>query len=254
VDHSVAYQGSEPATGIWNALALSGPSLLEIGPGTGHLLAAARAAGLSVAGVETNEIHRRYISDCWGIDDVYPDMAAVPDGQVFENVVALNVLEHVYDVSGFLSSVRQVLAPHGVLYVSTVNAISIEAAVLRNWWSMCKEIDHVSFPSPGGMARAAWAAGLQVERLWSAELPFEFPVSVLVAARDWTRSRRPAPAGGGPAQAPAAAGPASRERLARLYALGAGIDPASRLLGSMGRAATVKARLRLAEHDAVRPA
>lgn len=246
VESSVTYQGSEPATAIWNALSLSGTSLLEIGPGTGHLLAAARNAGLQVAGVETNQIHRAYIDQAWGIDDVYASIDAVPDGQVFENIVAINVLEHVYDVSSFLRSMTRVLAPHGVFHVSTTNAESLEAAVLRNWWSMCKEIDHVSFPSPIGIGRAARVAGLRVERVWSGELPLEFPVSVLVAARDWTRSRRPATGAVGLPEAPSAS-VTSRQRLARLYGLGAHLDPTSRMLGAMGRAASVRARLRLAE-------
>jgi len=251
VDSHIAASGFEPRSALWDELALPGTSLLEIGPGTGHLLAAAHKAGRSVTAVESSEVHRAFIRKTWGIHSLYPDIAAVPHGVSFDAVVAINVLEHVYDIASFLRSIAEVLAPNGVLFVSTVNAASLEAALLRSWWSMCKEHDHVSFPSPDGMARAAQAAGLQAERVWSTELPFELPVSALVAARDWARARRvPSIAASDErlARSPAErVDTASKARLARFYSVSGQFDPTSRLLGALGRAATVKARLRLGE-------
>ena len=251
VDSIVATSGLEPASARWQQLSLSGASLLEIGPGTGHLLAAAHKAGRSVAAVESSEVHRAFIRDTWGIQSLYPEISAIPDDLVFDAIVAVNVLEHVYDITGFLRSITRLLAPGGVFHLSTVNAASVEATLLRNWWSMCKEHDHVSFPSPGGMTRAAQAVGLRTERVWSSELPFELPVSTLVAARDWTRARRApssAASDGQPTRSLAVgAGAVTKTRLARFYAMTAPLDPTSRLLGTLGRAATVKARLRLGE-------
>jgi len=190
VDSSVAANGLNPASARWEELSLPGTSLLEIGPGTGHLLAAAHRAGRTVAAVETNEIHRTFIHDTWGIHSLYPDIGAVPPDSSFDAIVAINVLEHIYDVAGFLRSIARMLAPNGVIFVSTVNGISLEAALLRAWWAMCKEHDHVSFPSPDGIARAVRASDLRAERVWSTELPFEFPISALVTVRDWAQARR----------------------------------------------------------------
>ena len=148
VDSLVAAHGLEVASRRWDQLSLPGTSLLEIGPGTGHLLAAAHKAGRSVTAVESSEVHRKFIHDTWGIHSLYADIAAVPHGPSFNAVVAINVLEHIYDITNFLRSITKVLAPNGVLFVSTVNAVSMEATLLRNWWSMCKEHDHVPFPRP----------------------------------------------------------------------------------------------------------
>ncbi len=251
VDSIVAAVGLEPASARWEELALPGTSLLEMGPGTGHLLAAAHKEGRSVAAVESSEVHRAFIRDTWGIRSLYPDITAVPDGLSFDAVVAINVLEHVYDITTFLCSITKLLAPDGVLFVSTVNAASLEATLLRNWWSMCKELDHVSFPSPKGMTRASQAANLRTERVWSSELPFELPISTLVAARDWARAR--CGSSGGTSDDYLAESStdgvdaASKARLARFHSISAPFDPTSRLLGAWGRAATVKARLRPAE-------
>ena len=188
-----------------------------------------------------------FIRDTWGIDSLYPDIAAVPDSLLFDAIVAINVLEHVYDITSFLGSITKLLSPDGVLFMSTVNATSLEAMLLRGWWSMCKEHDHVSFPSPEGIARACQTINLRAERVWSSELPFELPISALVAARDWTRARHsPSSATSDSHLAgnhAAGAGAASKSGLARFYTISAPFDPVSRLLGGLGRAATVKARL-----------
>jgi hypothetical protein len=57
VDSIVASNGIRPSSSRWEELELPGTSLLEIRPGTGHLLAAAHRAGRSVTAVESSEIH-----------------------------------------------------------------------------------------------------------------------------------------------------------------------------------------------------
>jgi hypothetical protein len=115
----------------------------------------------------------------------------------------------------------------------------------------------VSFPSSAGLAAAARESGLNVGRIWSTGLPFEFGVSALTAARDRMRARRGA---GRPteitqtaqARALLPAGetaearrvnPAANAALARFYSMAAPFDPAYRVLGALGRAGSVKARL-----------
>jgi SAM-dependent methyltransferase len=252
IESLTALVGGRPLHAVWNQLALPGNSVLEIGPGTGHLLAAARDSGRSVEAVESSAVHRDYIRDTWGIGTVYPTMDDMPAGRTFDSVVAINVFEHIYDIAEFLCAARKVLAPGGTLYLSTSNARSLEAALLRTWWPMCKVHDHVLFPSPAGLAIAARRSGLRVERIWSTSLPFEFPVSALAAARDRALARRvPAKPAGDVrvASRPVCTSgnensrPAVKTKLARFYAAAGPFDPASRVLGALGRAGSVKARL-----------
>ena len=251
IEASVAATGHQPSTALWDSLALPGTSVLEIGPGSGHLLAAAHKAGRSVGAVETSAVHRNYIRDTWGIDSVYSTMDEIPESRAFDAIVAINVFEHIYDIKGFLHAIRKALAPGGTCYFSTPNALSLEATVLGSWWAMCKVHDHVSFPSPAGLVTAAQESGLHVERVWSTGLPFEFPVSALVAARDRLLERRGTGKTADHDQAQSAAdparsrtnGPAAKAALARFYSAAAPIDPTHLLLGALGRAGSVKARL-----------
>jgi SAM-dependent methyltransferase len=258
IDSTLAFAGQRPLRALWELLARPGSAVLEIGPGSGHLLAAARQAGCSVTAVESSKVHRDFIRDVWGIESVYAAIDELPGGLAFDTVVAINVFEHIYDVPAFLSAVRRVLVPGGTCYLSTPNALSLEAALLRTWWSMCKVHDHVSFPSAAGLATAALESGLRVRRVWSTGFPLEFPVSALTAARDLVRARHLAgrhPAGGNPpgsGQPGAAAvggsvragGPASgKAALANFYATAALFDPGYRVLGALGRAGSLKAKL-----------
>jgi hypothetical protein len=229
IESLLAFAGDRPLHALWDLLALPDGSVLEIGPGSGHLLAAAR-----------------------GIGAVYPTMDDIPAGRSFDTVVAINVFEHVYDTAAFLLAVRNVLAPAGTFYLSTSNARSLEAALLRTWWPMCKVHDHVSFPSPAGLAIAARHSGLRVGRIWSTGLPLELSVSALAAARDRALARRgtakPAAAGPVAARPVCTSGnensaPGAKTALARFYSLAGPVDPTCRVLGALGRAGSVKATL-----------
>jgi 2-polyprenyl-3-methyl-5-hydroxy-6-metoxy-1,4-benzoquinol methylase len=244
IDSIRAVAGQQPQRARWDSLALPRGSVLEIGPGSGHLLAAAKQAGCSVEAVESSAVHRDYIQDAWGIDSVYATMDEIPADRTFDTIVAINVFEHIYDIANFLSAVRKVLVPGGTLFISTPNAVSLEAVVLGTWWSMCKVHDHVSFPSSAGLATAARESGLRVGRIWSAGLPFEFPVSALIAARDRVRARRGI--GLSPvAQAPdgGSANLSATAALGRFYSIAAPFDLPSRVISALGLAGTIKARL-----------
>jgi 2-polyprenyl-3-methyl-5-hydroxy-6-metoxy-1,4-benzoquinol methylase len=246
IDSTLAFTGHRPLRALWKLLALPGSAVLEIGPGSGHLLAAARQAGCSVTAVESSKVHRDFVRDAWGIDSVYASLDAVPGDLAFDTVVAINVFEHVYDIPAFLGAVRRVLAPGGTCYLSTPNALSLEATVLRTWWSMCKVRDHVSFASAAGMATAALESGLRVGRIWSTGLPLEFPVSALAAARDRARAGRRRGRHAAPADAPdegSSRNAGGKAALANFYSTAALVDPSYRILGALGRAGSLKAQL-----------
>jgi SAM-dependent methyltransferase len=254
IDATLAFVGEQPRHALWERLALPGRDVLEIGPGSGHLLAAAKQAGCAVQAVESSKVHRDYIRRTWDIESVYASLDEIPAGRVFDLVLAINVFEHVYDIVPFLHAVRDRLAPGGIFYLSTPNASSLEATALGTWWSMCKVHDHVSFPSPGGLALAARESGLRVGRIWTAGQPFEFPVSALTAARDRVQSRR----GGGGGAMSAATGDIARQHecagtpginprrkaaLTRFYKVAARLDPTYQMIGTLGWAGTVKGML-----------
>jgi hypothetical protein len=186
-------------------------------------------------------MHRDFIQRQWGIDDVHRSPESISHDRVFDAIVAINVLEHIYDVREFLATLAARLSAKGRIMLSTVNARSAAASMLGGMWWAFKEPDHVSFPSMRGLRLSATSAGLRPVRVWSSELPFETPIAVAVAVRDLISDRRRD--ANGDTDQPAQT--VSRERswapvLSRAYRHGSRLDPTSHLLAAVGRAATVK--------------
>src|SRR4051794_640908 len=83
--------------------------ILEIGPGAGSFLIAARDAGYEVAGVELNPVEAEHIRSlgipCWSsLDDV--------EG-TFDVVYHCDVLSHLYDPVATFRQIRSMLNPSG---------------------------------------------------------------------------------------------------------------------------------------------
>lgn len=196
VPASAATLGGNPDRSRWRQFPLTGRTVLEIGPGSGHLLAAAREAGWRVSAVETNPTYRSHIRSRWGIESVAESVTDLPASTTFDAIVTLNVLEHIYDIHGFINDLAGRLSPDGRILLATCNAESLIVRLVGPWWSMFKEVDHVAFPTAAGLRALARRSGLRADAIWTTELPLETPVSVLVAARDRFRegrTRRPGP-------------------------------------------------------------
>jgi 2-polyprenyl-3-methyl-5-hydroxy-6-metoxy-1,4-benzoquinol methylase len=250
VEWITAALGDEPDRRTWEELRpfLPGRTYLEIGPGSGHLLAAAQEAGRAVTAIESSSVHREFIQRHWGIDTVHPSFHDIPGSTTFDAIVAMNTLEHVYTIESFLAEVRDRLERNGVFLLSTVNPAALSAKLVRAYWSMCKPVDHVSFPSARGLRTASANVGLAVQKIWYSELPLETPISVVVAARDYLRERRGGAVSVGAGEpssvgaAPASGGIGSKA-IGLVYKNARMVDPTAWALGRVGMATMIKATL-----------
>ena len=184
--------GTQPNFKAYDEMAplLREGSILEIGVGSGHLLAAAKARGRKVAGVEQSPRHREYVRQRWGIEVT----EQLPAG-AFNNIVSVNVFEHLADPFQHLIELRKLLSPSGRICISTANADCLVATLCGRWWAMFKPPDHFSIPSASSLRMVAKRAQLTVERIWCSEYPLETPVGIAIAVRDrlkQTRAESPA--------------------------------------------------------------
>lgn len=106
---------------LWaKALKLTGPKILELGAADGSFLNLlsqslnGKPAGLDIAADSTGLIKAHDFNDKLP----YPDKS-------FDLVIALEVIEHLYDTDFFLDEIRRVLKPKGYLILSTPNLASL---------------------------------------------------------------------------------------------------------------------------------
>lgn len=109
--------------------AASGASILDVGCGEGFVLAAAKARGLSIQGVDYQSSPvERFNPDCLDVMHAQaPDQFlgnVISSGQSHDAVILQNVLEHVRDPEDLLTKIKSALTPSGLLLVQVPNDFS----------------------------------------------------------------------------------------------------------------------------------
>lgn len=165
-----------------------GRRLLDVGCGDGTAVRAAVERGWDASGIELSapavELCRRFGLDC-STTDVFDRSL---DDERYDVIVMIELLEHVPEPGRFLARAGQLLAPGGILYLTTPNFGSLSRRVLGGDWPVIHP-EHLSYFQTGTLRALATGAGLSVDRL----------ISVNVSTTTLRRLvRRPAAAGPAP--------------------------------------------------------
>jgi SAM-dependent methyltransferase len=143
--------------------------LLDVGCGTGEVLAAARHAGWRVQGVEPVADAARHAREQRGLD---VSAATLPGSGLpersFDVVSAFHVLEHMPDSLDFLSMLARWARPGGHVVVEVPN---YDSAIRRHHgerWSSLRPLEHLVHFTPETLRGAFERAGLRPVRIRTA--------------------------------------------------------------------------------------
>jgi SAM-dependent methyltransferase len=136
--------GTERAKSILQELTSRGDSdqLVDIGCGTGGLLLAAQGRFSGIYGVDIALrwlviAQKRLRENNATATLVCADAEAMPfPRQSFVNAVAVDLLEHVYDVDNTIREIAEILKPNGVLWLSAVNRYCVGPHPLTGVWAV----------------------------------------------------------------------------------------------------------------------
>jgi 2-polyprenyl-3-methyl-5-hydroxy-6-metoxy-1,4-benzoquinol methylase len=137
-------------------------SLLDVGAGTGLLVAEARGRRLDAIGVEPCRafvdaaLRRNSVEIICG---VFPHPALTH--RRFDLIFLVDVIEHVSDPMSLLRHCAESLGPDGLLVVVTPDVASLPAKILkRRWWHF--RLAHVGYFDQCWMKRATELLGLSI--------------------------------------------------------------------------------------------
>jgi SAM-dependent methyltransferase len=153
---------------------LAGLRLLDVGAGSGPMVEAARAAGMTAEGVEPSVWLRDHAVRL-GLP-VHLGVLPHPDVQgVFDVVTLVDVIEHTTDPRQLLEQAARLLAPGGVVVLVTPDVSSFFASVLGwRWWHY--RAAHVGYFNRVTLTALCARVGLSVTRQarpwWVLPLPY----------------------------------------------------------------------------------
>jgi 2-polyprenyl-6-hydroxyphenyl methylase/3-demethylubiquinone-9 3-methyltransferase len=157
--------------------ALDGLRVLDIGCGGGLVSEPFARMGASVVGVDAAERNIRVAQIHAAEFDLAIDYrnAAAEDlaaaGEQFDIVLALEVIEHVTDIAGFLQTCTALVRPGGALFVGTLNrtpqafALAIVGAEYVMRWLPRGTHDWHKFVRPSELAAGLRPLGMQIRDL-----------------------------------------------------------------------------------------
>ena len=114
----------------------NGKSLLDIGSGTGYFPAIMKEAGYEVMGVEINDSARAYSKQKFGINVVKPAIFENKElNKKFDIITMWHVLEHVYDMHGYISNIHDILNDNGHIIIALPNYKSYDGSHYNTYWA-----------------------------------------------------------------------------------------------------------------------
>lgn len=139
---------------------------LDVGCSAGFIVEAARNAGYDAWGVDVEPWGVAYARETLGLENVRTGMLeeqGFTDGY-FNVISAYEVIEHVPDLNRFLSELKRLLAPDGVIVIHTPDIRHWRTPKKLETWEAIIPSEHLYYFSQLTLSRLVTKHGLSVER------------------------------------------------------------------------------------------
>lgn len=125
--------------------------LLDVGAGTGHFAHYMQTHGWDVVALEPDESARKVASEKLGIRIEPLEALVHQKEQSFDVITLWHVLEHVYDIGGYMNHFHSLLTEDGSLIIAVPNHTSTDAKRYGSQWAAYDVPRHLWHFSPASM-------------------------------------------------------------------------------------------------------
>ncbi len=108
-------------------------SILDIGCGTGDFLLTCQKTNFLITGIEPNQKAKKLTSSKVNAE-IYSDISKITS-QKFDCITMWHVLEHVPNLEEYISKLKQLLKPNGILFIAVPNYKSFDADYYGKFWA-----------------------------------------------------------------------------------------------------------------------
>lgn len=140
-------------------------SILDVGSGTGAFLNTMRKAAWEIKGLEPDEGARRKALELYGLHlDISEELFSLP-GQSFDAITLWHVLEHVHELHAYITRLKELLRPGGILFIAVPNYTCHDEKVYREHWAAYDVPRHLYHFSPASMHTFLSLHGLRLNSI-----------------------------------------------------------------------------------------
>lgn len=123
-------------------------TLLDIGAGTGFFLNEMKKHGWEVSGTEKSDNARNFAKEKFNLNINLPsDISGLPEKK-FRIVTLWHVLEHIYDLNGYIKQLIKLMADDGFPIIAVPNSNSFDATYYKQFWAAYDVPRHIWHFSP----------------------------------------------------------------------------------------------------------
>ncbi|MBO6518356.1 MAG: class I SAM-dependent methyltransferase [Bacteroidia bacterium] len=157
----------------------TGKRLLDMGCGTGYFPNYMKNKGFDVKGVEIDSGARKFGIEKFGLDIVPPETVLNQSyAETYDVITLWHVLEHIYDLDGYMQRLKSLLDDKGYLVIAVPNSDSLDAKQYKSYWAAYDVPIHLWHFTPKTLTQLAEKHGFEVTDISS--LPFDpFYISML---------------------------------------------------------------------------